>query len=94
MTMSDDAGSGHEAQTDDQPGSDDGPDALLLDQVRSDLDEVDAALRRLDQGGYGRCRQCGDLIDDRLLASAPAVAFCDAHRPGGPVGGGAPAIQG
>ena len=79
MTMSD------EARSEDQPGSDDA-DALLLEQVRSDLDAVDTALRRLDQGGYGRCQACGDVIDDGTLDAAPATALCAAHGPAGGAG--------
>jgi len=40
------------------------------------LDEVDAALARMDDGTYGLCRTCHDPIEhDRLLAD-PLVQFC------------------
>jgi RNA polymerase-binding transcription factor DksA len=80
--------------TDNQARRDHDADAALLQQVRSDLDEVDNALRRLDDGRYGRCRECGDVIDDEVLAAAPAARYCPAHGPDGTGGGGAPAIQG
>jgi sigma-B regulation protein RsbU (phosphoserine phosphatase) len=40
------------------------------------LDEVDAALARMDEGTYGLCQTCHDPIEpDRLLAD-PLVQFC------------------
>jgi sigma-B regulation protein RsbU (phosphoserine phosphatase) len=43
------------------------------------LDEVDAALRRIEEGTYGLCETCHDPIEqDRLLAD-PLVRFCVDH---------------
>jgi DnaK suppressor protein len=40
------------------------------------LNAVDAALRRLDAGGYGICTSCGvDIPEDRLVAT-PTVQTC------------------
>jgi len=40
------------------------------------LDEVDAALARMDEGTYGLCNNCHEPIEhDRLLAD-PLVQFC------------------
>lgn len=40
------------------------------------IDEVDAALARMDDGSYGLCEACHDPIEtDRLLAD-PVVRFC------------------
>src|SRR6266571_1972234 len=40
------------------------------------LDQVDAALAKLDNGTYGKCEECGDyLATDRLLAD-PLVRVC------------------
>ena len=56
------------------------PDASL-DQVRSDLDDVDAALRRLEEGTYGRCEACGGPIGEERLEALPAARYCLRHQP-------------
>jgi hypothetical protein len=47
-----------------------------LDAVEIVLDQVDAALARLDDGSYGRCVSCGGPIDDSRLAGDPTVLAC------------------
>ena len=43
------------------------------------LEEVDAALRRMDTGTFGLCETCGDPVEtDRLLAD-PLTRFCLDH---------------
>lgn len=51
-------------------------DLSLLEQVRSDLDDVDRALRRIDEGTYGLCEACGRPIGDERLAALPAARYC------------------
>src|ERR1700727_329517 len=38
-----------------------------VDAVEALLDQVDAALARLDDGSYGRCQSCGTIIADERL---------------------------
>ena len=48
-------------------------------EVERDIAEVaaiDAALRRLDDGTYGRCVDCGTAIEAARLARSPEVARC------------------
>ncbi|AIJ24690.1 suppressor protein DnaK [Amycolatopsis methanolica 239] len=56
----------------------------LLRQARADLDEVDAAMRRLREGTYGRCERCGADIGegrlDALLATRTCIRCADARR--------------
>jgi RNA polymerase-binding transcription factor DksA len=67
--------------------------AELLDRFSArDLEElarIDAALRRVDDGTYGRCTSCGQQIAvDRLLAlpEADTCADCAAlEQPSAPV---------
>ena len=40
------------------------------------LDEVDAALSRMDKGSYGLCEICHDPIERDRLLSDPLVRFC------------------
>ena len=40
---------------------------------------LDAALQRLDEGEYGYCVNCGEEIEADRLALDPATPFCIAH---------------
>ncbi len=50
--------------------------AALLRDARAELVEVEAALRRLDDGSYGRCVVCGDEIAAARLHARPAATTC------------------
>ena len=50
--------------------------AALLDQAREHLTAIDEALRRLGDGGYGRCEFCGQPIAPERLAARPTAARC------------------
>lgn len=45
-------------------------------QAAQELGQVNAALRRIDDGSYGRCLDCGDPIALRRLLVMPAAAYC------------------
>lgn len=47
--------------------------------VHNLLGEVDAALSRLEQGGYGLCEACGDPIEPGRLMADPLLRFCLDH---------------
>ena len=48
--------------------------AGLSDAARRELDEIDAALARLDDGRHGTCESCGSAIpEERLLARPTAT---------------------
>jgi DnaK suppressor protein len=51
---------------------------LLADAERI-LDDVDHALRRIDEGSYGRCEACGAEIDEDRLVRYPAARTCAQH---------------
>ena len=48
----------------------------LATELREALDEVDAALVRLDTGTYGTCQVCGKPIGAARLEAMPAARFC------------------
>jgi DnaK suppressor protein len=48
----------------------------LLDGIRARREQVEYALRRLDEGNYGACDQCGDRIDPQRLEAFPAATSC------------------
>lgn len=50
--------------------------AALLSQARQHLAEIEAAMRRLADGEYGRCVGCGELIDAARLAARPTATTC------------------
>lgn len=48
----------------------------LARHARATVDEVDAALARLDAGGYGVCERCGGAIPEARLAARPTARMC------------------
>jgi DnaK suppressor protein len=50
--------------------------AALASQARQHLDQIDTALRRLDDGAYGICVTCGNGIGAERLAARPAAVTC------------------
>ncbi len=47
--------------------------------LRSQLDEIDAALHRLDAGRYGLCASCAQPIAEERLDSLPWARLCIDH---------------
>ena len=48
----------------------------LVEQAKEQLDEVDAALIRLESGRYGTCESCGDAIAEGRLEARPTARLC------------------
>ena len=48
----------------------------LREHARGRLSELDAALARLEVGGYGRCEVCGEAIAVGRLVARPAARTC------------------
>ncbi len=40
------------------------------------LRRIDAALRRCEDGSYGKCLECGEVINPRRLELDPAATLC------------------
>jgi len=51
-------------------------DLSILERVEGELDDVEHALRRLEEGTYGTCEACGRTIGDARLEVQPAARFC------------------
>lgn len=51
-------------------------DDIATSHATQELAQIAEALRRIDDGSYGLCEDCGDAIDERRLAALPATAFC------------------
>jgi RNA polymerase-binding transcription factor DksA len=55
-------------------------DFSILEQVEAELADVERALRRIDDGIYGKCEACGAEIGDDRLEAMPATRFCITHQ--------------
>jgi len=48
----------------------------LLEQVESELSEIDHAFQQLEAGDYGTCQACRKRIPAERLDAMPAARFC------------------
>lgn len=48
----------------------------LEGQIRKQLDGVEYALRRFEEGQYGLCEQCGQPLDSARLKALPQAKRC------------------
>ena len=48
----------------------------LLGNEEGVLEQIDAALQRIEDGRYGRCEACGKSIAKARLEAIPYTAFC------------------
>jgi DnaK suppressor protein len=61
-------------------GSDDADQELTVDLLESDediLDQIEAAIQRIDDGSYGQCEECGEQIPKTRLDAIPYAAECE-----------------
>ncbi len=61
-------------------------DLRLLDLAEGELEDVERALRRLDEGTYAICEVCGRTIGEDRLASSAVTRRCADHAPAVPPG--------
>lgn len=52
----------------------------ILERVEVELDDVERAIRRLEEGTYGICEACHQPIGDERLEAQPAARFCVEHQ--------------
>jgi DnaK suppressor protein len=50
--------------------------ARLGENQRRELQQIDAAIARVDAGEYGICKDCDQEIDPRRLAALPYALLC------------------
>jgi RNA polymerase-binding transcription factor DksA len=48
----------------------------IVESIKRMLDEVDAALVRVDEGTYGTCARCGKAIPEARLEFRPESIYC------------------
>ncbi len=51
-------------------------DVQVLQNERGILDEINAALARLDDGTFGKCTNCGHAISEERLKAIPYSSTC------------------
>jgi len=51
--------------------------ASLLGSDKDTLDQIEAAIQRIEDGSYGRCEQCGEQIPKTRLDAIPYAADCE-----------------
>ncbi|MDO8427189.1 MAG: TraR/DksA C4-type zinc finger protein [Deltaproteobacteria bacterium] len=48
----------------------------VVDIRREELEQMDTALRKLDDGTYGACGDCGEEIEEERLKVMPFAEYC------------------
>ena len=51
-------------------------DMAILSTLEDQITEVDAALKRLDEGSYGVCEKCSKPIGEERLEVVPTARYC------------------
>lgn len=59
-----------------QVAAEQGETRALAGSLREQLDDVDRALAKLDEGTYGLCENCGQPIGEARLEAMPATRYC------------------
>lgn len=65
--------------TDPRTGAPMSAEQAEAEQLRVELDDVEAALERLDAGTYGTCEACGAELPDDELERRPQARLCATH---------------
>ena len=62
-----------------QVGAEQTENKSLASRLRRELDEVEVALRRIDEGTYGTCTECNAEIAPARLEAMPTASTCISH---------------
>jgi RNA polymerase-binding transcription factor DksA len=62
-----------------QVAAEQGENQALAAPLKHELEEVDHALAKIDEGTYGLCETCGEAIAPARLEAKPAARFCIDH---------------
>jgi DnaK suppressor protein len=58
-------------------------DLYLSAQARATVVEIDRALQKIEDGHYGMCEHCGEVIPDARLQALPYASLCVTCKSGG-----------
>lgn len=62
-----------------QVSAEQGENRALAASLQEQLEDIDRALQRLDDGSYGQCATCGGPIGEARLEAMPAARYCIEH---------------
>jgi DnaK suppressor protein len=62
-----------------QVAAEQGENKVLAQQFRTELEEIERALAKIEDGTYGSCEKCGEPIPPARLEAVPTARFCIAH---------------
>jgi DnaK suppressor protein len=62
-----------------QVAAEEGENRALAAQLRDQLDDVERALAKLDDGTYGSCEVCSQAVGADRLEAVPTARFCIEH---------------
>jgi RNA polymerase-binding protein DksA len=51
-------------------------DLSIRNNIRDLIDQINRAMSRIDEGGYGTCERCGNPIDASRLKALPHASLC------------------
>ena len=51
-------------------------DLSIIETIDGELEDIEAALGRLDDGSYGNCERCGSPIGKERLEAVPYARLC------------------
>jgi RNA polymerase-binding transcription factor DksA len=54
-------------------------DFSILEQLEAEITDLDAALRKIDEGTYGICEVCSKEIEPERLEAIPGARTCIEH---------------
>ena len=54
-------------------------DFSILEQLEAEIGDLDAALRKIDDGTYGTCEVCNQEIEPERLEAIPGTRTCIEH---------------
>jgi RNA polymerase-binding transcription factor DksA len=55
-------------------------DLTALMMVEAELEDIQRALRKIEQSTYGVCEECGKPIADERLEAKPWARYCIVHQ--------------
>ena len=51
-------------------------DESTLSTLEEEIDQIDKAMQKVEEGSYGKCSNCGEIIEEKRLEFNPAATYC------------------
>lgn len=62
-----------------QVAAEQGENKVLAESLQEQLNDVQSALAKMEDGSYGTCVKCGNPISEARLEAMPATPYCIDH---------------